>query len=87
MCVFRMMNRKENKQERSERLPNRFFRIGDSIRFDGVLYKVIERPYVERPSQVCNGCDLHNKGCERLQCSKFDRVDGKNVWFVKIEKA
>lgn len=79
---------RDSKQERSEKLPNRFFRVGETIRLDGVMYEVVERnipdAMKDRYSLTCKGCDLQNKPCERLQCSRWDRIDGKNVWFVRL---
>lgn len=64
------------------------YALGMLFRSNGVLLRVVERPYIEFPCNACDGCFFHEGylTCPRSQCSSFGRTDGKNVWFVKVEE-
>jgi hypothetical protein len=64
--------------------------VGSIINIGGVLLKCIERPDVRtlHVSEACSGCyfSIENKTCPPSQCSRFGRLDEKNVWFVRYEE-
>lgn len=61
--------------------------IGSILNINGVRLMCIERPHVVHPSDACRGCyfSVENKTCPPSQCSKFGRMDGHNVWFIRYE--
>lgn len=63
--------------------------IGSILDIGGVRLKCIERPDVRtmHVSEACSGCyfSIENKTCPPSQCSRFGRLDDKNVWFVRYE--
>ena len=81
----------------SGRLPKRFIPIGGEVERYGNTFVCVEAPPVEtlQPYEACRGCwfartrrdDGLAASCAALQCSKFDRKDGRNVWFVLKEYA
>lgn len=73
------------KSIRSQKLPNRYFKIGSIASIDGKKYEVVLQGNVPMPYMVCNGCDLKSRNCDRVQCRRADRIDGKNVWFIEIK--
>ena len=73
--------------ESKSRIPRRFVALGDFYVKDGIVYECVMRPDVEKPSEACRGCAFcrtssSDRWCLGLQCSKWDRADGINVWFV-----
>ncbi len=68
-------------------LPLRFIPIGDIVEIAGYRYRCMLRGGVRTPADACAGCDFSRKcrGCVDLQCSKWDRRDGQNVWFREVE--
>lgn len=65
------------------RKPMVYVPIGKYIFIGGERFKCVLRPNVV-PIDACLGCAFRGRSCPpRLQCSKFDRRDGKFVWFVK----
>ena len=65
--------------------PVKFVRVDDTVKWIGKTYKCVKRPPIERPMDVCKGCDLgHTADCAVFQCSRFDRADNTNVWFKLI---
>lgn len=68
-------------------LPTRFIGIGDRVEIAGHVYRCVLRGGVRMPSEACAGCDFSRKyrNCVDLQCSRFDRRDGENVWFREVE--
>lgn len=52
-----------------------------------VSLRVSRRGPVLAPRDACLGCWFknHGRGCYGLRCSRFDREDGNNVWFVAVE--
>lgn len=95
VCViFAPMREKESKKLRaSEKLPTRFVPVGGTIRRYGFTFVAVKRPAASQllPCEACSGCwfakgrigDLITN-CTDIQCSKWDRMDGRNVWF-KLE--
>ena len=79
----------ENTTQKSGRslagyLPWHFMALGQTVTVYGEKYKAVLRTEDRWKNGACCGCDLANgKDCKSLQCSMFDRKDGKNVWFVK----
>ena len=64
-------------------LPTRIVPVGDTIVVGGVLMRAIVRPKMAAPSMVCSGCAMRSRFCDNYACSKSDRNDGMNVWFVE----
>lgn len=61
--------------------------VGSIFEINGVRLRCIERPRVDYAAEACRGCyfSIENKTCPPSQCSRFGRLDGKNVWFVRYE--
>jgi len=85
-----------SKDNPNDRLPRRFIPIGGEVERYGQTFVCVEAPPVEEllPCEACRGCwfarthrDNRISNCSALQCSKFDRKDGRNVWFVLKEYA
>lgn len=72
---------------RCDILPNCFVAVGDEVMVAGHRYRCEERGRVIRCADACLGCgfNLPNRKCGSLQCSKFDREDGRNVWFIALD--
>ena len=70
---------------RSAALPTRFVEVGGLVEVGGIRYRCIERTDESCPAAACWGCDISRKGrwCQDLQCGRFDRRDGRNVWYVE----
>ena len=65
--------------------PFRYVKVDDIFMCAGQRYQCIKRPPIERPMDVCKGCDMGNTAaCAMFQCSRFDRADDTNVWFKLI---
>lgn len=75
-------------------LPTRYVPIGEEFTRYGVRLLCIKRPRVECVSAACKGCwfskgrrfindELVMLNCNDIACSSWDRMDGKNVWFVQ----
>lgn len=74
-------------------LPTRYVPIGGEFTRYGIKLLCIRRPRVESVSAACKGC-WFSKGrktiggetvmlnCNDIQCSRWDRMDRKDVWFV-----
>lgn len=74
-------------------LPTRYVPIGDEFTRYGVRLVCVRRPRVASVSAACKGCwfsrgrkvingETVMLNCNDIQCSSWDRMDGKNVWFV-----
>lgn len=67
----------------------RFVPVGGTLlRYRRVL-RCVERPRGGLPCDACSGCffSLSESGqsyCDDIQCSKWDRRDGLNVWFQEV---
>lgn len=72
---------------RNFKLPRVFVPIGGYVVHGGYRYRCIQRPPEKglHPDEACSGCDISRKyrSCGGLQCSRYDREDGCNVWFVE----
>lgn len=83
----RVMLAAVTRRERSSRAPSIYVEIGGTYRYLGVEFRCVRRPNVV-PRDACRGCDL-GRVCHpcpaAIQCSKFDRRDGKFVWFVRVD--
>ena len=76
-------------------LPTRFVPVGKTIVRYGKEFRCVLRPPVETlsPTEACKGCwfakthrdDRLVSNCTAIQCSSWDRKDGKNVWFQLVE--
>lgn len=70
---------------RTAELPTRFVPMGGIIRVKGRHYKCVRRPNLAIACEACSGCAFSGGTCpEFLQCSSFDRMDKKNVWFEEV---
>lgn len=69
-------------------LPTRYVAIGARVRLGDRVYECLERSRVDVPEDACRGCAFRNgrPACGDLQCSRWDRADGKNVWFGRVER-
>lgn len=71
-------------------LPFRYIQLGETVTLGGRTYECVERDAFScAPKDVCKGCDLNDEENDvcmgtNIECSKFDRRDGKNVKFIKI---
>ena len=78
-----------SKDSTTQRLPWKYVPLGETTEIAGVRYRCIERTEVEVPL-ACSGCvfmrpALANRNhCAGLKCSKWDRADGRNVWFEEV---
>lgn len=76
--------------EKENTLPTRFVYLNESFTRYGVRLTCVLRPRGLNPRDACLGC-WFNKArrgatittCRDIQCSSWDRMDGKNVWFVE----
>ena len=61
--------------------------VGSIFKHGDLVLRCIERPRVSYVAEACSGCYFSqaNKTCPPSQCSKFGRLDGRNVWFVRYE--
>lgn len=66
-------------------LPQRFVPVGQTTTARGIRILVVERPKGLHVSSACSGCIFASASCPHLQCSAWDRRDGKNVWFIKAD--
>lgn len=85
------MDGKDNGMARS--LPTRYVPIGGEFTRYGVRLVCRLRPRVESPADACRGCwfsrgrkvidgETVMLNCNDIACSSWDRMDGRNVWFV-----
>lgn len=80
--VLRILDRRGVK---SPSLPSRFVPIGGIVNIRGRNYRCELRGEVHHWMDCCSGCSLRGIDCPAsLQCSKFDRRDGRNVWFRAV---
>ena len=86
----------DGKNTGSPALPfmTRFVPVGCSLVRYGRKLACVERPADLWPAaDACGGCFFRRSRtengtvitCSDIQCSSFDRMDGKNVWFVEGE--
>ena len=67
------------------RIPRTDIRVGSTFWRKGKEYVCVRRRRVDLPSEACSGCAfVSDQKCYGLRCSKFDRSDGNNVWFVEV---
>lgn len=75
-------------------LPTRYVPVGGEFTRYGVRLVCVRRPRVECISGACRGCwfsrgrkvingETVMLNCNDIQCSSWDRMDGRNVWFVE----
>ena len=78
----------------SNGLPTRYVPVGSEFTRYGVRLVCVKRPQVGSVSAACKGCwfsrgrkviggETVMLNCNDIQCSKWDRMDGRNVWFVE----
>lgn len=73
-----------DKSLRSASAPRGFIPVGGMFTYGGMSVIVKERPQGIRAMDACAGCAFARGGCPNIQCSCFDRIDGKSVWFESI---
>lgn len=73
-----------NRLATRSRIPRTDIRIGDVIEREGMKLLCVRRPPGFQ-HEACEGCVFRQKNlrCSGLRCSKFDRGDGENVWFIE----
>lgn len=72
------------KTGKASSLPQRFVPLGEVISIRGARYRCVLREDVGWVD-CCRGCAFIGCDCPpSLQCSKFDRRDGNNVWFERV---
>ena len=75
-------------------LPTRYVALGAEFVRYGVVLVCRRRPRVESVSAACKGCwfsrgrkvingETVMLNCNDIQCSRWDRMDGADVWFVE----
>lgn len=82
------------KGENSSGLPTRYVSLGDEFVRYGVRLLCVARPCDLLPTASCKGCWFNRSrsvngnpiNCNDIQCSSWDRMDGRNVWFVDKEE-
>ena len=95
MFNFACMENENNALPKVNRkLPTKFIPVNRTIARYGRLFKCVLRPPVETldVQDACKGCwfarthrdDRLTSNCNAVQCSSFDRKDGKNVWFKLV---
>lgn len=76
-------------------LPTRYVALGDEFKRYGTRLRCVRRPRVESVSGACKGCwfsrgrkfingEFVIVNCNDIACSKYDRMDGVNVWFREV---
>lgn len=76
-----------DKSFRSQGLPYRTADVGTVVEIGGGSYLVVERPRGLSPRGACVGCAFRLRTCPAgWGCSKFDRTDGRFVWFVSKDR-
>jgi len=72
---------------RSSALPTKYTDVGDILEIGGHRYECIVARRCSVPSEACSGCDFSRKyrNCSDVQCSPFDRRDGKFVWYKEVK--
>lgn len=78
---------------RSISLPTGYTPVGWNFRVGCRFFDVVVRPEGLAPHQACSGCyfssvtkDGTYPTCPNQQCSSWDRLDKRNVWFVESTK-
>lgn len=66
--------------------PSSWCGVGDTLTVGGRTYRCVEVPSDTHWSEACSGCDFSRcyRNCDGVMCSKFDRKDGKFVWYQEI---
>lgn len=74
---------------RGSSLPTRFVEVGERITLGRRVFVCVEAPRRTCVCEACGGCDLSRLylNCGDLQCGKFDRRDGRFVWFREVEES
>ena len=79
----------EEGQNQGVKLPTRFIRIGETFERYGITLECVAMPMDTCPAAACRGCFFRRSrigdtviNCNDIQCSSWDRMDKKNVWFV-----
>lgn len=76
--------------DKASRIPRRYIPLGEVYVKDGKAYRCVQRSEVSKVSHACDGCCFSkssspDRWCLGLQCSRWDRPDGENVWFEEGE--
>ena len=73
-------------------LPTKYIPIGDVLERCGRKFVAVPRPDASRlaVADACMGCFFAKcpasfSNCNTLQCSRWDRADGRNIWFVPMD--
>lgn len=88
-AVIDAYNEEKSLRGKKYALPTRFVAVGEEVVVSGKRFVCRVAARVSVPSDACSGCSLSKLylGCGDLQCSPFDRKDGKFVWFGEVKKS
>ena len=72
-------------------LPTRYVPVGEKFTRYGVDLTCVLRPKDLAIADACRGCwfskrrriDGRMVNCNDIQCSRWDRMDEKNVWYIE----
>lgn len=81
--VIKAYNAERESRGRSATLPTRYVEVGEVVSVGNREFVCVESPRIRCVSEACSGCDLSRcyLNCGDIQCGKFDRRDGRFVWF------
>ena len=67
-------------------LPSIFVPVGRRIEVGSHTYRCVEADRSVLPCDACRGCSFarNRRNCNKMQCSSFDRKDGRFVWFEEV---
>ena len=72
-------------ENRNTVVPSKDVAIGARFIRGGIEYECVPRPIVG-VRDACMGCSFAARpSCSAPRCSKFDRSDGKFVWFKRVK--
>lgn len=76
-----LLSEADGKSGKASSLPSMFVPLGGTVRYKGRVYRCVVREEVTW-AECCRGCAFCGCDCPpALQCSSFDRRDGRNVWY------
>lgn len=97
LCIFAVMGERDYFDFNGHRgLPTRYVRLGDEFERYRTTLVCVRRPDDLHPADACKGCwfargrkrivgETVLVNCNDIQCSSWDRMDGRNVWFIEKE--
>lgn len=72
-------------REKEVRVPTVWCPVGGTVTVGGVEYRCVPVPAGTDHRDCCSGCDFSRlyRNCGQVACSRFDRPDGRFVWYVE----